>query len=201
MALTRKFLSARGIEAEIIDEIITAHSDTVNALKTERDDWKAKAESLPTVKKELDELRSKYGDKDYKDLYEKEHAALEDYKKVVAKNATTAAKKAAFEKLLRECGVSEKRIAAILKVESANFDDLEIKDGKFTKEDDIKKSITDEYSDFIPKSETKGAKVPKPPKTTSGEVKSKKEIMEIKDTTERQAEWAKYLENQEEGES
>ena len=37
MALTRKFLSALGIEEAKIDEIISAHVDTVNVLKEQRD--------------------------------------------------------------------------------------------------------------------------------------------------------------------
>jgi hypothetical protein len=35
MALTRKFLSALGIEAEKIDEIISSHTETVEGLKDE----------------------------------------------------------------------------------------------------------------------------------------------------------------------
>ena len=57
MALTRKFLSALGIEAEKIDEIIDAHTDTVNALKEERDKYKASHEALQGVQKELDDLK------------------------------------------------------------------------------------------------------------------------------------------------
>ena len=38
MALTRKFLKALGIEDDKVDEIITAHSDTVNALEDGRAD-------------------------------------------------------------------------------------------------------------------------------------------------------------------
>ena len=36
MALTRKFLTAMGIEDDKIDEIITAHSETVNALNCQQ---------------------------------------------------------------------------------------------------------------------------------------------------------------------
>jgi hypothetical protein len=61
MALTRKFLKAMGIDEEKIDEIITAHSDTVNGLKDERDKYKDAAEKLPSVQKELDELKDKDG--------------------------------------------------------------------------------------------------------------------------------------------
>ena len=37
MSLTRKFLSAMGIEEDKIEQIIDAHTDTVNALKEARD--------------------------------------------------------------------------------------------------------------------------------------------------------------------
>ena len=58
MALTRKFLAALGIEADKVDEIITAHTETVDALKHERDTFKADAEKLPTVQQELDDLKN-----------------------------------------------------------------------------------------------------------------------------------------------
>ena len=58
MALTRKFLSALGIEEAKIDEIISAHADTVNALKEQRDGYKADADKLPTVQRELDDLKA-----------------------------------------------------------------------------------------------------------------------------------------------
>ena len=49
MALTRKMLKAMGIEDEKIDQIIEAHSETVDALKEQRDQYKADAEKLPEV--------------------------------------------------------------------------------------------------------------------------------------------------------
>ena len=58
MALTRKFLSAMGIEDEKVDEIIGAHTETVNALKEQRDSYKADAEKLPAVQKELDDMKA-----------------------------------------------------------------------------------------------------------------------------------------------
>ena len=58
MALTRKFLSALGIEEAKIDEIISAHADTVNALKEQRDGYKADADKLPAVQKALDDLKA-----------------------------------------------------------------------------------------------------------------------------------------------
>ena len=54
MSLTRKFLKAMGIEDEKVDQIIEAHSETVDALKEERDGYKADAEKLPEVQRRLE---------------------------------------------------------------------------------------------------------------------------------------------------
>ena len=67
MALTRKYLSALGIEAEKIDEIISAHTETVDGLKDEIAKYKGDAEKLPAVQKELDELKKATDEKDGKD--------------------------------------------------------------------------------------------------------------------------------------
>ena len=78
MALSRKFLSALGIEADKIDEIISAHTETVDALKEERDKYKADADKLPGVQKELDDLKKTANDADgYKKKYDDEHEAFE----------------------------------------------------------------------------------------------------------------------------
>ena len=57
MALTRKFLAALGIDNDKVDEIIQAHTDTVNGLMDEIEKYKADAEKLPAVEKELKELK------------------------------------------------------------------------------------------------------------------------------------------------
>ena len=74
MAFTRKMLKAMGIEDEKIDQIIDAHSETVDALKADRDTYKEDAAKLAAVQKELDELKAK-GDDGYKAKYEAEKAA------------------------------------------------------------------------------------------------------------------------------
>lgn len=165
MALTRKFLSALGIEAEKIDEIIEAHTSTVNALKEERDKYKADAESLPGVQKELDELR-KAAENDkgeaYKEQYEKLKKDYDDYKSGVEAREVRAKKQEAYKALLGEVGVSDKRQASIVKVTA--LDDLELdKDGKFKKADEIKESIKTEWADFIQTSGERGADVSNPP--------------------------------------
>lgn len=79
MAITRKLLKGMGLTEEQQDTIIEAHTDTVNGLKADVDRYKADAEKLPAVQKELDDLKGK-GDDGYKEKYESEHKAFEDYK-------------------------------------------------------------------------------------------------------------------------
>ena len=67
MALTRKMLTAMDIPAEKIDEIINAHVETVDALKEERDGFKADAEELPKVKKKFEEVKKELADADAND--------------------------------------------------------------------------------------------------------------------------------------
>ena len=40
MALTRKYLSALGLEADKIDQIIEAHTESLEGIKSERDKYK-----------------------------------------------------------------------------------------------------------------------------------------------------------------
>ena len=55
MALTRKLLSALGIEADKVEQIIEAHTETVDGLKQQIAQYKSDAEKLPEVQKQLDE--------------------------------------------------------------------------------------------------------------------------------------------------
>ena len=46
MAFTRKMLKAFGIEDNIIDQIMDAHVEVVEGIKTERDTFRAKPEGI-----------------------------------------------------------------------------------------------------------------------------------------------------------
>jgi len=194
MALTRRFLSALGIEAEKIDEIINAHAETVDALKAERDDFKEKAEEHDRIKNDLDKANEriaeleKGGDKDstYKVKYDAIKEEFEAYKNNIEAENTKASKSKAYKELLKEIGISEKRIDTVAKV--ADFDKIELnKDGSIKKADELKESLSKEWEDFIVQERQEGADVSNPPKNTGGSTMTKDEIMQIKDATERQA--------------
>lgn len=94
MALTRKLLKGMGLTDEQVDTIIEAHTDTVDGLKADVSRYKADAEKLPGVQKQLDDLKAA-GDGGYKEKYEKEHSDFEAYKSGVTAKESKAAKEKA----------------------------------------------------------------------------------------------------------
>lgn len=170
MAITRKLLKGMGLTEEQQDTIIEAHTDTVNGLKADVDRYKADAEKLPGVQKELDDLKGR-GDDGYKAKYESEHQAFEEYKKTVDAEKTSAAKEKAVEAVLKKIGVSEKRLQSVAKLAKADglLDALELDDDGAVKEaDKLEKSLKDSYSDYIVTTSTQGANTANPPANSGG---------------------------------
>lgn len=173
-ALTRKFLTAMGIEDDKADEIISAHTETVTRLKTELDQAKADADRLPAIQKELDDLKAKPDD-GWKDKYDSVRKELADYKESIANEKALAAKKAAYQELCKDAGLSENGITKAVKyadLDSVELDDAgKIKDGK-----NLIKSIREEWPEHIVKDSTSGAKTATPPGGGSAGLKSREEI-------------------------
>lgn len=62
MAFTRKFLSAMGVEADKIEEIMTAHIEVVDHFKSQLDDFKAQSGELETLRTEIATLKTQLKD-------------------------------------------------------------------------------------------------------------------------------------------
>ena len=135
MAFTRKFLEALGIEEKQVEEIIASHSEVVTALKEQRDAYKAEADKLPAVQKELDELKNREPDgneeklKELQSKYNKLDKDFKDYKSGIEAKETKTAKEAAKKALLKESGVADKYIDLIMKASAHDLDGLELDDG------------------------------------------------------------------------
>lgn len=200
MALTRKMLAAMDIPSDKIDEIINAHTETVDAIKEERDKYKSDSSELAKTKNKLDEVKKELAAADssnWEQKYNDLKTEYDDYKKDIDKKATRSAKEAAYKQLLKDAGVSEKRIATVLRV--SDVDGLKLdKDGKVEDAASVKENIKKEWADFIVTKTETGASTPNPPANNGGKTKTKEEIMQIKDTGERQKAWAEYLTNKEE---
>lgn len=57
MAITHKFLKALGISEDAAEEIISAHRETVDSIKAERDELLTKANTVDTLTAERDKLK------------------------------------------------------------------------------------------------------------------------------------------------
>ena len=178
MALTRKLLKGLGLTEEQMDTIIDAHTETVDGLKAERDGFKADAEKLADVQRELDDI-TKDG---WKGKYETEKAAHDTLKQEIADKETRAAKVAAYRQLLTDENISEKRIDTVIKASAALIDSIELdKDGKPIKADELKQTIKTEWSDFVVTTKQEGAKVEHPPKNTGGGKMTREDIFKKDD--------------------
>lgn len=160
MALTRKLLRSMGIEDEKIDQIIDAHTETVNALKDERDGLKDAADRLKKAEAELEELKAKPAD-GFKEKFEKEHADFEAFKADTAKAAADREKKSLYRKLLIDAGVDPKRMDAVMRV--ADLSEIVVEDGAIKDADKVTEKVKGEWSDFIPTTSKKPAGVDTPP--------------------------------------
>ena len=187
MALTRKFLKALEIDGDKADQIIEAHTETIDGLRTSLDAAQADANKLPEIQKQLEAVHADW-EAVKKDSYKVKYEAIKEdfdaYKADQAKKDTRTAKEAAYRALLKEAGVSEKRIEAVLKV--SDVDGVELTDkGKIKGADKLTASIKDEWVDFIETTEVQGAQTPHPPANTGGSTTTKEQIMNIKDIGER----------------
>lgn len=167
MALTRKMLKAMGIEDEKIEQIIEAHTESVDALKQERDTYKEDADKLKGVQTELDDLKKSGGD--WQKKYEDEHKAFETYKNDQTAKETLSEKQKAYRALLKEASISDKVIDSIVKI--TDFGGIEIgEDGMIKDAKERIESVKTEYADFVVAENERGANVTNPPAGRSGDL-------------------------------
>ena len=174
MSLTRKMLKAMGIEEEKIDQIIEAHSETVDSLKADRDSYKEDAEKLKDVQKELDDLKAK-GDDGWKEKHDALKAEFDQYKNDVQAKETKAAKEAAYRAILKDANLSEKGIEKAIKY--AEWDKIELdENGKLKGANDHIKAVREEWAEYVTTTTTTGAKTSTPPANNGGAKLTKAEI-------------------------
>jgi hypothetical protein len=173
------------ISSEKFSEVANAINNAVGKEFVDKKRYNEKLTEIDTLKGEKQNAEDKAtGAEKWKTKYDALKDDFEAYKKDVSAKESKATRENAYKKLLKEAGVSEKRIDAVLKV--SDVDSLEMKDdGSFKDSDKILDSIKEEWSDFITTTETRGAKTATPPKSTNVKM-TKEEIMKIEDDGERQ---------------
>lgn len=160
MAFSRSFLKSTGLSDEQITAVVEEHTAVTDALKADRDKYKAEADKAADLQKQLDDLS---GGEDWKQKYEDEHQAFEDFKSKSAQEAETAKVKAAYRKLLLDEKISEKWLDRVMK--GMDFAGMKLeKDGTLHDVDKLKEAIDKEWGDIKTTVTERGADVEKPPK-------------------------------------
>lgn len=199
MALTRKLLKGMGLTDEQVDTIIEAHTDTVDGLKDQIATYKADAEKLPGVQKELDDLKKEGADGGYKAKYDKERQDFQAYKDGIAKKEAAAAKEKAARAYFESKGIPAKSMGLVIRGAKGEIDGLEL-DGEKIKDASALDSLLDgDYKGLIGRPKKTGTDTETPP-DASGGAKSRADIYKKDDkgrylmsTAERQAALAESL--------
>lgn len=124
--------------------------DRYNTKKTLADELQEKLDAAGESEEKYNKLKTEY------DAYKNEQEA----------KALRTEKENAYKEMLKNIGIPEKRIPVILK--TVNFDELDFKDGKFDKADDIEKTAKEEWADFIVTAKETGVDSAKPPENNGG---------------------------------
>lgn len=173
------------ISSEKFSDVASAINNAVGKEFVDKKRYNEKLTEIDTLKGEKQNAEDKAtGAEKWKTKYDALKDDFDAYKKDVSAKESKATRESAYKKLLKEAGVSEKRIDAVLKV--SDVDSLEMEDdGSFKDSDKILENIKEEWADFITTTETRGAKTATPPKSTNVKM-TKEEIMKIEDDGERQ---------------
>ena len=181
MSFSRSFLKSIGLTEEQVTAVMDEHIGVTDALKSQRDQYKAEADKIPGLNQQLAALEAEKG---YKKKFEDEHSAHEALKQKIADEAESAKVKAAYRKMLTEEKVSEKHLDTVLQF--TDFSGMKLdKDGKLENEKELREAGRQKWGDFIVTTVERGARVSTPPEAPKA-AKTKEEIFAIKDTAERQ---------------
>ena len=162
MALTRKSLKAMGLTDEQVESIIEMHTETVDGLKADIAKYKGDAEKLPGVQKELDDLKAA-GDGGYKEKYEKEKKAFEDFKADQTAKETKAAKEKAVRAYYESKGIKGKNLEIAIRASRAEIDGMEL-DGEKIKDTTVFDGlVSGDFANMVETSTTTGATTVTPP--------------------------------------
>lgn len=178
MALTRKSLKAMGLTDEQVDSIIEMHSETVDGLKEQVKTYKADAEKLPNVQKELDDLKAA-GDGGWE---EKAKDFEKKYNDLVAENKnkeTKAAKESAAKAFFESKGITGNSLEIAMRGSSAEIAALDLDGEKIKDSSALDALVNGTFKALVSTTTTKGANISNPPVTTPNKAYSADDIRKM----------------------
>lgn len=171
---------------EIENRLVALHLGVVDPLKDDLTTYKADAEKLPDIQKQLDDLKAA-GDGGYQEKYEKEHKAFEDFKANVTAKESKAAKEKAVRAYFESKNITGANLDLAMRGCGEEMAALELDGEKIKDTKSLDALVDGTYKGLVSTTQTKGANPATPPANTGGGAMTKDQIMEIKDRSERRA--------------
>lgn len=169
---------------EIENRLVALHLGVVDPLKDDLTKYKADAEKLPGVQKELDDLKAA-GDGGYKEKYEKEHSAFETYKSDVTAKESKAAKEKAVRAYFESKNITGANLDLAMRGCGEEMAALELDGDKIKDTKSLDALVDGTYKGLVSKQTVRvdtGARF-----NGGGKPMTKDEIMQITDRAERRA--------------
>ena len=188
-AKVREILSTAGVDSEhmsaAVDAIIDGNVASIEALREDVAKYKADAEKLADVQKELDALKANNGD-DYKTKYEKEHKAFEDFKNDVTAKQTRAAKEAAARAYFEGKNITGANLDIAMRGARDEIGGLEMDGDKIKDTSALDALVSGTYAGLVVTTTKQGVNTATPPANGAKATMTKDQIMAIKDAGTRQ---------------
>lgn len=169
---------------EIENRLVALHLGVVDPLKDDLTKYKADADKLPGVQKELDDLKAA-GDGGYKEKYEKEHSDFEAYKSGITAKESKAAKEKAVRAYFESKNITGANLDLAMRGCGEEMTALEMDGEKIKDTKSLDALIEGTYKGLVSKPSVRvdmGARL-----SDGGKAMTKDEIMQITDRAERRA--------------
>lgn len=169
---------------EIENRLVALHLGVVDPLKDDLTKYKADAEKLPGVQKELDDLKAA-GDGGYKEKYEKEHSAFEAFKTDITEKESKAAKEKAVRAYFESKNITGANLDLAMRGCGEEMAALELDGEKIKDTKSLDALVDGTYKGLVSKQTVRvdtGARF-----NGGGKPMTKDEIMQITDRAERRA--------------
>lgn len=169
---------------EIENRLVALHLGVVDPLKDDLTKYKADAEKLPGVQKELDDLKAA-GDGGYKEKYEKEHSAFESFKTDITAKESKAAKEKAVRAYFESKNITGANLDLAMRGCGEEMATLELDGEKIKDTKSLDALVDGTYKGLVSKQTVRvdtGARF-----NGGGKPMTKDQIMQITDRAERRA--------------
>ena len=169
---------------EIENRLVALHLGVVDPLKDDLTKYKADAEKLPSVQKQLDDLKAA-GDGGYKEKYEKEHSAFEAFKTDITEKESKAAKEKAVRAYFESKNITGANLDLAMRGCGEEMAALELDGEKIKDTKSLDALVDGSFKGLVSKQTVRvdtGARF-----NGGGKPMTKDEIMQITDRAERRA--------------